>query len=657
MPFRWTQRRIRYSVAKRNRERLRGMCGICGYATTNPRRINADVLADMNEAIAHRGPDDDGTYVEDGVGLAMRRLAILDLSAAGHQPMRGPADTWITYNGEVYNFHAIADELAAHGLHTRTRSDTEVILLALHHFGIDEALHRFNGMFAFAYWDARGRTLSLVRDRLGVKPLYYYADQECIVFGSEMRALEQWPGLPRDIDPEALDLYMSYEHVPSPFTMRKGVRQLEPGSLLQWRNGVITQRRWWDLRIDAEDVPSRSLADYADECREQLRVATRLRLISDAPLGALLSGGIDSSAVVALMAAEGPPPETFSIGFEDASYNELDAARLVARHVGANHHEEILVASPEGALDAVDRALDEPLADASLIPTYMVSRMARKHVTVALSGDGGDEMFAGYDWYRAAAIADRWRRVPGPVRYAFDAALRRVPPRPQKKGLVNKLKRFSDGTQMAPELEHLSWQLFAGAAEKRALYRGELAEFAAAARPEAWGTSILEAAPTADALSRRQWTDIHLYLPDDILAKVDRASMAVSLEARSPFLDVNVVEFAMRIPSRFRMDARQRKLVLKRAIAPLVPEEILRRRKEGFSIPMKHWLRRELLPTARDLLTGSILADYFDPNVCRRLIDEHRSGQFNHAHVLWTLMVFALWRTRVPARAAIRRSA
>lgn len=629
------------------------MCGICGYVTSDPSRVGPDALTAMNGAIAHRGPDDEGSYVAEGVGLAHRRLAILDLSPLGHQPMAGPAGTWITYNGEVYNFQSIAGELAGLGVSTRTRSDTEVMLLALHHFGIEPALRRFNGMFAFGYWEERTRTLTLVRDRLGVKPLYYYADTQCVVFASEMRALEQWDGLPRDIDPEALDLYVSYEHVPSPLTMRRGVRQLEPGSMLRWRDGVISVSRWWNLNVDGANGHLRSLEDWAEECRERLRTATRLRLVSDAPLGALLSGGIDSSAVVSLMAAEGPPPKTFSIGFDDSSYNELDAARLVARHSGADHHEEILVASPETAFKAIARSLDEPLADVSLIPTFMVSRMAREHVTVALSGDGGDEMFAGYDWYRAAALADRWRRVPGPLRYAFDQALRRVAPRPQKKGLINKLKRFSDGTQLDAGLEHMSWQLFAVAADKRGLYRGPLEPFAGAHRAEAWGRSVLAAAPAVDALSRRQWADIHLYLPDDILTKVDRASMAVSLEARSPFLDFNVVEFALRIPPQLRMDGGRRKLVLKHAIAPLVPAEILRRRKEGFSIPMKHWLRRELLPVAYDLLTGSTVSDYFDPATCRRLIEEHRSARVNHAHILWTLMIFAIWKSRERAAARV----
>jgi asparagine synthase (glutamine-hydrolysing) len=596
--------------------------------------------------MSHRGPDDEGIHVEDGVGLAQRRLAILDLSPAGHQPMAGPAETWITYNGEVYNFQETAEELAGLGVRTRTRCDTEVILLALHHFGLDDALRRFNGMFAFGHWNGRTKTLTLVRDRLGVKPLYYYADSRCIVFASELRALERWPGLPRRIEPRALDLYVSYEHVPSPLTMWKDVRKLEPGSVLQWREGRLETRRWWNLPIGEGDGGGRSLESDAEECRERLRAATRLRLISDAPLGALLSGGIDSSAVVSLMAAEGPPPKTFSIGFTDASYDELEAARLVARRIGANHHEEVLEASPETALEAVGRALDEPLADVSLIPTFMVSRMARQHVTVALSGDGGDEMFAGYDWYRAAAIADHWRRVPGPIRYAFDRAIGWVPPRPQKKGLVNSLKRFSEGAQTAPSLEHIAWQLFADAGLKRQLYRGSLTDLIGADEPERWAERVLASAPAGDRLSRRQWADIHLYLPDDILTKVDRASMAVSLEARSPFLDVNVVEFALRIHPSQRMAGGERKRVLKRAIAPLVPPEILTRRKQGFSIPMKHWLRRELLPLSRDLLTGSAVADYFDPGFCRRLIEEHSSRRHNHAHLLWTLMVFALWLRR-----------
>lgn len=633
------------------------MCGITGYATLDPRRVGPIDLRAMNDAMAHRGPDDEGVHVEDGFGLAQRRLAILDLSPAGHQPMQGPAGTWITFNGEVYNFHEIAAELASHGVTTQTRCDTEVVLLALHQWGLEGALRRFNGMFAFGHWDPSSRTMTLVRDRLGVKPMYYCADSECLVFASELRALEQWSRMPREIDHEAVDLYVGYEHVPAPRTMWRGVHKLEPGSWLQWRDGVVTVRRWWELEYSGHIAPTRSLDDWADELRSRLRRATQLRMISDAPLGALLSGGIDSSAVVGLMADLGHTPKTFSIGFDDASYNEVEFARMVARRAGAEHHEEIVAASPELALEALERALDEPLADVSLIPTYAVSRMARRHVTVVISGDGGDEVFAGYDWYRAAALADRYSRIPGPIRWAVDSALRRVPPTAKKKGVVNKLKRFSEGVQTAGGLEHLAWLIHAHTDEKLRLYRGPLAPLAESAGPERLGRSLLDAARAVEPLSRRQWVDINLWLPDDILAKVDRASMAVSLEARSPFLDYEVAEFAARLPASMHLDGGVRKRVLRHAIRPLVPAEILTRPKEGFSMPMKHWLRGELQPLMRDLLTSSSAADWFDTRECTRLMDEHVSGRHNHAHLLWTLVVLQRWRERSANAGALAEGA
>jgi asparagine synthase (glutamine-hydrolysing) len=633
------------------------MCGITGYATLDPRRVGPIDLRAMNDALAHRGPDDEGLHVEEGFGLAQRRLAILDLSPAGHQPMQGPADTWITFNGEIYNFQDIAAELASLGIGTRTRCDTEVVLLALRQWGLEGALRRFNGMFAFGHWDPSTRTMTLVRDRLGVKPMYYYADSECLVFASELRALERWSRMPREIDHEAVDLYVSYEHVPAPWTMWRNVRKLEPGSWLQWRDGVVTVRRWWELEFTGHTAPVRSLDDWAEECRARLRRATELRMISDAPLGALLSGGVDSSAVVGLMADLGHTPKTFSIGFDDASYNEVEFARMVAQRAGAEHHEEIVAASPGLALEALERALDEPLADVSLIPTYAVSRMARRHVTVVISGDGGDEVFAGYDWYRAAALADRYQRIPGPVRWAVDSALRRVPPTSKKKGLVNKVKRFSEGVQSGAGLEHLAWLIHAHADEKLRLYRGPLAPLAETGGPERLGRSLLEAARAVEPLSRRQWVDIKLWLPDDILAKVDRASMAVGLEARSPFLDYEVAEFAARMPASMHLDGGLRKRVLRHAIRPLVPAEILTRPKEGFSMPMKHWLRGELQPMMRDLLGSSSASEWFDTRECTRLMDEHVSGRFNHAHVLWTLVVLQRWRERSSTSGALAEGA
>jgi asparagine synthase (glutamine-hydrolysing) len=621
------------------------VCGIAGFATTDPSSVGrADLLA-MSEALAHRGPDDSGFYEEGGIGLAQRRLAILDLTSAGHQPMQGSGGTWLVHNGEVYNFLEIAGELRAHGPTMRTRCDTELILLAIEQWGLDQALKRFNGMFAFAHWDPRSRTMTLVRDRLGVKPLYYCLAGRSLVFASELRALQQWSDCPTEIDPESLDLYLSYEYVPAPRTILRNVRKLEPGTLLQWRDGSVSVRHWWDLHYQEDDDP-RTDDEWADELHAALRRATLLRLVSDVPLGALLSGGVDSSAVVALMAELEHTPKTFSIGFEDSTYNELDHARRVADHVGADHHEETLRADPALAVSIAEVAIDEPLADVSVLPTYLVSRMARQHVTVALSGDGGDEVFGGYDWYRAADLADAYARVPGPVRVAIDRALTAVAPTRRKRGLVNTIKRFSEGAARDARLEQLRWQLFADARLKRALYATQLKPLASSGRAEHLGIDLLSAAPATDSLSRRQWVDIHLYLPDDILTKVDRASMAVALEVRSPFLDVDVVELSARLPPRLRVKNSARKVILKRAVEGLVPASTLRRRKEGFSVPMKQWLGSELQPLLRDTLLSPNAAEWFDQQTCARLIDEHVAGSHNHAHILWALLVFELFRHR-----------
>ena len=621
------------------------MCGIAGYVTTDPRLVNEHDLVAMNHVLRHRGPDDDGIIVDEGVGLAHRRLAILDPTPAGHQPMAGPEGTWVTYNGEIYNFHELAARLSHRGIHCQTRCDTEVLLLMLHSFGLD-ALPELNGMFAFGHWDPRTRTMTLARDRLGVKPLYYYADSRCLVFASELRALERWRGCPGEIDPQAVDLYLSYEHVPAPWTMLRGVRKLEPGSWLRWRSGQVTAGRWWSLGF-SEDVNRRSLDDWAEECRDHLLRATRLRLVSDVPLGVLLSGGVDSSAVAAAMAELGEPPRAFSVSFSGhRGYDETEYARQVATRIGASHRVERLEPRAETCLEVLESALDEPLGDVSLLPTYLVSRLARSEVAVVLSGDGGDEAFAGYDWYRASQLADSYQRLPGTVRYAIDGALGLVPPRPEKKGLVNKAKRFAEGAGEDPALEHLRWQIFLDQATKRKLYRGVMAELSEQENAAEMGRDLLRRASGGHPLSRRQWVDFHLYLPDDILTKVDRASMAVSLETRGPFLDYELVEFAARVPPQLKMGFGVRKLVLRRAIADMVPREAVDRPKQGFSMPMKHWLRGDLVPLARELLLTGSGTEWFSRPYCAELLDEHISGRRNHAHLLWNLMVLQWWRCR-----------
>ena len=628
------------------------MCGIAGYVTLDPDLVDQGDLLAMSCALRHRGPDDAGLFVEEGVGLAHRRLAILDPTPAGHQPMAGPQGARVTYNGEIYNFRELTTELQAAGIELRTRCDTEVLLLMLHRYGL-EALSRFNGMFAFGHWDARGRTMTLVRDRLGVKPLYYYADSRCLVFASELRALERWRRCPGEIDLEAVDLFLGYEHVPAPWTMLRGVRKLEPATWLQWKAGQTVVGRWWSLEF-TEPERRRSLDSWAEECRHHLLRATRLRLVSDVPLGVLLSGGVDSSAVAAAMAELGDAPRAFSISFKgQGDYDETRYARAVATRVGAHHSVEDLEPQPETCLDVLEEALDEPLGDVSLVPTYLVSRLARRSVTVVLSGDGGDEAFAGYDWYRAAQLADSYGRLPGPVRLAVNRALGLVPPRPEKKGLVNKLKRFAEGAAGDPALEHLRWQLFLGQAERERLYGPVLSGSREQWRPTDLGRQLLRRARAEHPLSRRQWVDLHLYLPDDILTKVDRASMAVSLETRGPFLDYELVEFAARLPARTRMGVAGQKLVLRRAIEDMVPQQVLSRPKQGFSMPMKHWLRQELVPLARDLLLSGDAGTWFDRSYCERLLADHVSGRHNHAHVLWNLMVLQWWRARRRSRAGL----
>jgi asparagine synthase (glutamine-hydrolysing) len=621
------------------------VCGIAGYVTADPRLVDEQDLIAMSHALRHRGPDDDGLMIDEGVGLAHRRLAILDPSPAGHEPMAGPEGTWVTYNGEIYNFRELAAGLSDVGIQTRTRCDAEVLLLMLHRFGLG-ALSAFNGMFAFGHWDSRTRTMTLARDRLGVKPLYYYADSHCLVFASELKALERWRRCPREIDPQAVDLYLSYEHVPAPWTMLRGVRKLEPGSWLQWRGGRVTTGRWWSLEF-TESATERSLDDWAEECRHHLLRATRLRLVSDVPLGVLLSGGVDSSAVAAAMAELGAATRAFSISFSgQRDYDEIDYARQVAARIGADHRVQQLEPRAETCLEVLDDALDEPLGDVSLLPTYLVSALARSEVTVVLSGDGGDEAFAGYDWYRASQLADRYQRLPGPIRHAIDRALDLVPPRPEKKGLVNKVKRFAEGACEDPALEHLRWQMFLDQASKQKLYSGELAEMSGQQQAAQLGRDLLRQARAWPPLSRRQWVDFRLYLPDDILTKVDRASMAVSLETRGPFLDYELIEFAARVPPRLKMGSGGRKLVLRRAIADMVPREAIERPKQGFSMPMKHWLRHDLVPLARELLLTGSSAEWFSHSYCHQLLEEHISGRRNHAHILWNLMVLQWWRSR-----------
>jgi asparagine synthase (glutamine-hydrolysing) len=606
----------------------------------------------MCDVQRHRGPDGEGYFVDSGVGLGMRRLSIIDL-ATGQQPITNETSSvWLVFNGEIYNHHELRRDLERLGHAFVTRSDSEVIVHAYEQYG-DRCVEYFNGMFAFAVWDAPKRRLLLGRDRLGIKPLYYWADNRQLVFGSDLKVLLADPSVPREIDLVGLDLFLTFEYIPGPRTILQGVRKLLPGHTLVFQDGHANSTRYWAPPF--EPVP-----DRAETCAEILtaliRDAVGLQLRSDVPLGAFLSGGIDSSSVVSFMGQAGTTIRTFSIGFDEGSYNELPYARAVSRHVGSVHEEEILKPDiGEMTLQLIDH-LDEPLGDFSMIPTFLVSRLAKRSVKVVLSGDGGDELFAGYDTYVAQDVDQNYyRRLPGSLRqHVLPALMARIPPQASKKGLINKAKRFVEGAALPTALHHTRWMTFLSDEDKRALY-GPALQLGLQHDGANWAAAIIEdyfnQVAHADPLAQQQYVDIKTYLVDDILTKVDRMSMANSLEARVPLLDHRIVEFALALPPHLKLDRGRTKMILRRAMAPYLPAPILDRPKQGFSIPIKEWLKGPLRPLLCETLSADRLRQrgYFNPACVTRWTTEHVSGVANHSHRLWPLIVFELWHERMLA--------
>lgn len=624
------------------------MCGICGAVSFEPGEVvNLNIVKGMTDALIHRGPDDEGYYQDEQAILGMRRLSIIDLQT-GQQPIANETgDVWVVYNGEIYNFHQLRLELEQRGHKFKTHSDTEIIVHAYEEYGV-ECVQRFNGMFALAVWDARANRLFLARDRVGIKPLYYWVDGNRLVFGSELKALIAHPDVPRQVDLAALDLFLSLEYIPAPRTIYKDVYKLLPGYTLVFEKGKLNLSQYWD-------VPYKPITENVEICAEMLagliQEAVRIRLVSDVPLGAFLSGGIDSSTIVAYMSrTSSGPVKTFSIGFENETYNELPYARSVAEHFGTDHHDEVL--NPDIA-DLAERLIlhqDEPFADTSVFPTYLVSKLARDSVTVALSGDGGDELFAGYDTYLAEKLYRYYRWLPGPIRrQALPTLANLIPPQSAKKGVINKFKRMTEGAALDPHLQHTRWMIFLSQIEKSKLYHSDLQATIDEDLVTALFTKYFMQGAHFDSLAQQQYVDIKTYLADDILTKVDRMSMAVSLEARVPLLDYHIIEFAMNLPPHMKLNGSRTKIILRRAVKNLVPDLVLEKPKQGFSIPMKHWLRSSLKPLMLDLLSydSLIKVGYFNPQVVSAWIQEHLDGRVNHSHRLWSLMVFMLWRQSV----------
>ncbi len=624
------------------------MCGIAGMALARADRTpDPAVLKRMTDRIIHRGPDDEGFLVQGPVGLGVRRLKIIDL-LTGHQPMTGETrSVWVVFNGEIYNYRELTETLRARGHRFASRSDTEVIVHAYEERGL-AALDDLEGMFAIALWDEPARTLLLARDRLGIKPLYYAVLSDQLVFASELKALLEHPGVSRALDLTSLSRYLAHEYVPAPGAIFRDVRKLPAGHWLTYTQGRVKVEPYWD--VDYRGGRPIGEAEAVEALRQALDLSVRQHLVSDVPLGVFLSGGIDSSAVTAFAARHVPRLQTFSIGFEDPSFDESAPARRVAQALGTDHHEERL--GPRAALDLVARLpdlLDEPLGDASLIPTYLLSRFARGSVTVALSGDGGDELFAGYPTYQAHRLAGAYGRVPAWIRERLvRPVVERLPVSLRDMSPDFLLKRFVAGMPFDPVERHAVWLGSFTPTEQR-----ELLTDAALARLEAPPSydgfhALLARAAGASGIERMLYLDLKGYLGEGVLSKVDRASMACSLEVRVPLLDRRVVELAASLPPELKLRGWTTKYILKRALRDMLPRETLGRRKKGFGIPLGRWFRGELEPLLREALAPAALrrGGLFRPEVVERLIAEHRHGAGDHRKKLYTLLAFQLWASR-----------
>ena len=636
------------------------MCGIAGIATADGSSPDLAWLQAMTATLLHRGPDGQGHLALPGCGLGHRRLSIVDL-AGGAQPMEdGQRRWWITFNGEIYNFQELRRGLEARGHSFRTRSDTEVLVHLMEAEGA-AGVRRLSGMFAFAAWDSVERRLVLARDRIGKKPLYWFVDGSGLYFASEIKALLVLPNCPREVDPESLDLYLAYAAVPGTKTIFKQIHRLAPASLLTWSSGQDPRiETYW--HADWSRKTSLGYEDASVRLRELILEATRARLIADVPIGAFLSGGVDSSIVVAAMAeCSAGPVKTFSIGFPREAFNETKYARMVSERFGTEHEE--FVVEPD-AIDLIPKLAwhyDQPFADSSALPTYLVSQMTRQRVTVALTGDGGDEWFGGYERYRALIIQAAYRSLTTPaLRELAERLTRWIPEGTQRYSRARQVRRFTEMARGGADdfnLRQFTQRDF-GAADRANLYSPEFAERLGTANADRYLLELmLDSAKAAgpDPVDRALRTDTLMYLPDTLLVKVDIASMAASLEARSPLLDTSVMEFAASLPRAWKVTARQGKRILKHAYRHVLPAEILYRRKMGFSIPLAEWLREDLHAYVREILLDdrALNRRYFRRAAIEGLLDEHRSGRRNHASRLWSLLMLEHWHREILERPSL----
>ncbi|MBT6716891.1 MAG: asparagine synthase (glutamine-hydrolyzing) [Nitrospina sp.] len=652
------------------------MCGLAGFLETTHHLTSSQkesVIHQMSATLSHRGPDDQGVWLDPSAEIALghRRLSIIDLSQHGHQPMQSACERYVmVYNGEIYNYLEIRKELQDSGVAVdwRGNSDTEVMLTAISHWGLEKAITRFTGMFAFALWDKKYRTLKLARDRLGEKPLYYGWMNKTFLFASELKALRKYPGWQGEIDRNVLALFLRYNCIPAPYSIYKNIFKLLPGTFISVKQeditknttSPITPNHYWSAREIAEAGASEPLGDTEEETINQLdahlRSSIKGQMVADVPLGAFLSGGVDSSTVVALMQAQSTQRvKTFTIGFEEEAYNEAHDAKAVAKHLGTDHTE--LYVTPQEAMSVIPNLpslYDEPFSDSSQIPTYLISKLARQHVTVSLSGDGGDELFGGYNrYFWGKRIWKKINRCPGSLRHVLNWGIKALPPMTwdsifqfldplfpesiKQRNPGDKLHKLA-GILTSKHPQEMYLRLASHWSSPESVVPGSEEVPTLPTNPKSW-------ANIQDFTSAMMYLDMVCYLPDDILVKVDRASMGISLETRVPFLDHRVVEFAWKVPMHMKIRDNQGKWLLRQVLYKYVPKELIERPKMGFAVPIDSWLRGPLRDWAEDLLSPDKLKNegFFNPEPIRKIWQAHLSGRSNYQHHLWDVLMFQAW--------------
>lgn len=628
------------------------MCGICGFIQSES--IGDDrILKKMNDQILHRGPDDEGFYYNKRVGLAAKRLSIIDLNT-GHQPLPSYSkNAWITFNGEIYNFKELKNDLLSKGYKFRTGTDTEVIVNMYEEYGVS-FIDKLRGMFAFGIYDIKKDSLLIARDHVGIKPLYYSLKSDnSLIFGSEIKTILQYPGIDRKLNRSAVDLFFTLEYIPAPLSIFESIKKLPAGHYLLFENEKLDIKQYWNLidRLDSTKK-NKSFDQLKEEFLFLLKESVEMRMIADVPLGAFLSGGLDSSAIVSAMSTISKDKiKTFSIGFEEKSYSELKYSNIVSKKFDTDHYTKTLAPDINDLVHFLTNFLDEPLGDFSNFPTYLVSKTAREQVTVALSGDGGDEIFGGYEHYIAQRMAGT---IDLPlirsIHPAFSKITNLFPPSKLKKGFVNRVKRFSEGLSNPYSDRHFRWMQFLSNVQKKELYTDDFFEktFLDKLNLREPFKGFFDDSEYFKGLNKDLFLDFKTYMVDNILVKVDRMSMATSLEARVPLLDKKMVEFAFSLPQEYKLRGKTTKWFFKKAMENILPNEIIYRRKEGFSIPIKNWLKTDLKDLMLEYLSPERIkrSGILNLNYVNKMVSEHLDNKQNHAHRLWSFILFNIWEEK-----------